>query len=177
MTKNIRDNMLFDGIDPGYVDEFLASLPEPVKLAKGQFLWRQDDPGHSMYLLISGKLEALIHYKKGEEKSIATIGAGAVIGEVCVFGEKKRSASIRAVEDSELLLVEGDMFLQKVRNKEVGVLQMCYNVSKLLTQRLIMANSFIVKIQALADEAVDKATVKSELAHYRERFFQESLFN
>lgn len=174
MAKNIRDNLLFEGVDPDYIDKFLASLPPPVKLTKGQLLWRQDDPGYSMYLLIAGKLDVQIHYKKNEEaKVIATIETGAVFGEMSVFGEKKRSATICAAEDAELLLVEGEMFLQKVQNQEIGVLQMCYNVSRLLTQRLMMANNFIGKIQALAD----KSSVKSELEHYRERFFQESLFN
>ena len=174
MAKDIRDNLLFEGVDTQYIEEFLACLPEPVHLKKGQFLWRQEDPGHSMYLLQSGKLDVLVHVKPGEEeKLIATIEAGAVIGELCVFGEKNRSASICADEDSELLRVEGDMFLQKVKNKEIGVLQMCYNVSKMLTQRLLTANGFIRKIYLM----VDKPGIKSELEHYRERFFQESLFN
>jgi CRP/FNR family transcriptional regulator, cyclic AMP receptor protein len=173
MAKDIRKSLLFEGVDSAQIEKFLSSLPEPIHLQKNAYLWRQNDPGHSMYILKSGTLEVLIGDKNEEGTLIASIEAGAVIGEVCVFGEKHRSASIRAAEDSDLLHIDGDKFLQKVREKDVGVLTMCYNVTKLLTQRLITANEFIRKIQMLED----KPAVKSELEHYRQRFFQESLFN
>jgi CRP/FNR family transcriptional regulator, cyclic AMP receptor protein len=174
MAKDIHESLLFAGVSRDYVEQFLASLPEPVHLKKGEFLWRQDDSGNSMYLLKNGKMDVLIHTRTGgQEHHIASIETGAVLGEVCVFGEKTRSASIRAAEDSELLVIEGEQFLQKVHKKEVGVLMMCYNVTKLLTQRLIAANEFIRKIQLMTD----KPSVKSELEQYRQRFFHESLFN
>lgn len=173
MAKDIRDNLLFSGIEERYVDAFLASLPPPVHLKKKQFLWRQDDSGDSMYLLTRGKLEVIIHTPKDEDVVIANMEAGAVIGEVCVLGEKVRSASIRALEDADLLEIEGKFFQQKIQEKDVGVLQMSYNIAKLLTQRLIMANQFIRKLQHISD----KEAVVSELEHYRQRFFEESLFN
>ena len=174
MAKDIRDNLLFAGIDHQYVDEFLASLPAPpVHLKKKQFLWRQDDSGESMYLLTHGKLEVIIHTPKDDDVIIAHIETGAVFGEVCVLGEKVRSASIRASEDSELLEIDGKFFQQKIQEKDVGVLQMSYNIARMLTQRLIVANNFIRKLQ----EIPDKEAVVSELEHYRQRFFEESLFN
>ena len=174
MAKDIRDSLLFEGIDADYVEEFLSSLPEPTRLTKGQFLWRQGDPGNSMYLLKKGKMDVLIHSRLGDvEQTIASIETGAVIGEVCVFGEKTRSASIKASLDSELLMIEGEKFRESVRNYEVGVLLMCYNVARLLTQRLIAANDFIRKIPLMTD----RPGIKSELEEYRQRFFHESLFN
>ena len=172
MAKDIRDNLVFAGIDHEYIDQFLASLPPPVHLKKKQFLWRQDDSGDSMYLLIHGKLEVIIHTPNDEDVVIASIATGAVIGEVCVLGEKIRSASIRAMEDSELLKIDGKTFQEKIQQKDVGVLQMCYNIAKLLTQRLVISNKFIRKLEKIADKAV-----VSELEHYRQRFFEESLFN
>ncbi len=176
MEKDIRENLLFEGIDPKYVDEFLASLPKSVHLKKGEFLWHQNDVGNSMYLIKSGgKIEILIHSKVvGEdETTVAVIEAGAVIGEVCVFGQKFRSASVRAAEDSELLVIDGQKFQQKIQQRDTIALMMSYNVAKLLTHRLIKANDFISKIQQISDKAV----VQSEVEHYRKRFFDDSLFN
>lgn len=173
MAKDIRDNLLFAGIEHQYVDEFLASLPPPVHLKKKQFLWRQDDSGESMYLLIHGKLEVIIHTPQEEEMVIANIETGAVIGEVCVLGEKRRSAGIRAIEDAELLEIDGKIFQQKIQQKDVNVLLMFYNIARLLTQRLVISNNFIRKLEQIAD----KEAVVSELEHYRQRFFEESLFN
>ena len=77
---------------------FLLPCLSPIRLKKGEFLWHQNDPGNSMYILKNGKLDVIIHTKEPIEGEvvIATIETGAVIGEVCVFGEKTRSASIRA---------------------------------------------------------------------------------
>lgn len=175
MEKDIHDSLLFAGLDYQYIDEFLASFPEVTHLKKGQFLWRQNDAGNSMYLLKKGQVEVIIHYNQPVEEDviISAIEAGAVIGEVCVFGEKTRSASVRAVTDSELLMIDGDHFREKIQQRDVGALLMSYNVAKMLTQRLIAANEFIRKLQQI----VDKPAVKSELEHYRQRFFHESLFN
>ena len=104
MAKDIRDSLFFEGIDRQYIEEFLTSLPDPVHLKKGQYLWRQDESGHSMCLLKEGRLDVLIHNKPGEQETvIAHIEAGAVIGEVSLFGEKIRSASIRAASGFRII--------------------------------------------------------------------------
>ncbi len=175
MAKNLHDSLLFENIDAKYVDEFLKTLPEPISLHKNDYLWRQGDSGHSMFLIESGKLEVLIFSQKDHaDVTIATLESGALLGEVCVFGEKTRSASIRVLEDSQLLNIDGEKFLQKVQEQDIGVLLMCYNISKLLTQRLLIANEFIKKIHLML---ADKSIPKSEIERYRNQFLHESLFN
>ncbi|MBS0350431.1 MAG: cyclic nucleotide-binding domain-containing protein [Proteobacteria bacterium] len=173
MAKNIRENLLFEGLKQEEVEEFLSSLPEPMRLKKGEMLWRQNDPGNSMHLLVSGKMEVLIKSKNTDDAVIAVIEAGAVIGEVCVFGQRIRSATVRAAADSELLVVDGQKFEQRILQRDTIALRMSYNVAKLLTHRLIMANDLISNLQKISDKTV----VKSEVEHYRQRFFDESLFN
>lgn len=173
VKKDAHHSPIFEGVDQKYIDQFLASLPDPVHIKASEYLWRQQDTGDSMYLLNSGKMEVLLNSSdKQEESVIATIESGAVIGEVCVLGEKYRSASIRAAEDSELWVIDGKKFQEKVREKDPAVLIICYNIAKLLTQRLIAANNFISKIQKMSDKVV-----KSEIETYRQRFYEESLFN
>jgi CRP/FNR family transcriptional regulator, cyclic AMP receptor protein len=176
MAKDIRNNLLFEGLKPGEVEEFLSSLPDPTHLKKGEILWKQNDPGASMYLLTSGKMEVLIKSKvpgSAEDTTVAVIEAGAVIGEICVFGQKFRSATVRAAADCELLTVDGQKFEQRVLQHDVIALRMSYNVAKLLTHRLVMANDLISGLQQISD----KPAIKSEVEHYRQRFFDESLFN
>ncbi len=175
MATDIHNSLLFEGIDQKYIDSFLAALPESVHLKKDQFLFHENDPGDSMFIVKSGKVEVIIHSKEatGKQVVIAKMEAGAVIGEVCVFGEEKRSASVRATENSELLKIDGTKFQQLVKQKDIGALMMCYNVSKMVTQRLIVVNDFIRKLEQIGD----KTAVKSELEHYRQRFYHESLFN
>ncbi len=173
VKKNARHSPIFEGVDQKYIDKFLETLPDPVHIKAGEYLWHQGDTGESMYLLNSGKMEVLLlSSDKQDESVIASIEAGAVIGEVCVLGEKCRSASIRAAEDSELWVIDGQQFHEKVKEQDPAVLTICYNIAKLLTQRLIAANNFISKIQKMSDKVV-----KSEIETYRQRFYEESLFS
>jgi CRP/FNR family cyclic AMP-dependent transcriptional regulator len=171
--KDIHKSPLFEGIDQKHIDEFLNELPELIHLKAGEYLWRQGDSGSCMYLLYSGKLEVILE-ASGEDKEahvIATFTDGAVIGEVCLLGERYRSASIRAVNDVELWMIDDQKFHEKVNAKDPVVLTMCYNIAKLLTHRLIAANHFIGKLQKISNKEI-----KSEIETYRKRFFEESLF-
>lgn len=175
MAKDIHANLLFAGVDPQYVDHFLKAFPRTTQVKKGEVLWRQNEEGTTMCLLVKGRLEVVLHSSAEAKAVVIPIEAGAIIGEVCVFGLQRRSADVRAAQDSELIVVEGEKFREMVKQKDMGALQMSFNVAKMLTQRLAVANDFIRKLQQLP--APDQATMESEIEHYRERFFEESLFN
>ncbi len=77
-------------------------------LSQGSFLFKENDPGDSLFILQAGKLEALKQSApgssaKGAEIRIAEILPGQVVGEMSVLDGRPRSLSIRAVEDSLLL--------------------------------------------------------------------------
>lgn len=172
-NHDIRHSLLFENVDKQYVEEFLASLPK-LSYKKGGYLWRQGDSGNSMYLLEKGKLEVVLEMKDRREEVIAIIESGAVIGELCVFGQKKRTAGIRASEDSQVYEVDGEVFRQRVKDKEMDVLLISFNIAKLLSDRLTAASDFIRKLQEIPEKS---PSIKSELERYRARFSHESLFN
>ena len=175
IQHNIRESLLFAGVDRQYVEKFISLLPKKT-FKKDAFLWHQGDTGKSMYLLESGKLEVILENASSPYSVIAVIEAGAVIGELCVFGQGSRTASIRAAEDSVLLEVDGDKFCERVHNKDLDVLLISFNIARLLSDRLAVSNQFIRKLHEISDS--EKAPViKSELERYRERFVSESLFN
>jgi CRP-like cAMP-binding protein len=75
-----------------------------VVIRKDQLLFREGDPTDSLYLLESGRIRVFIHNASGQEITIASLGAGSIIGEMTLFGEKTRSASC-AVESDEATLL------------------------------------------------------------------------
>lgn len=131
---NIYDSPIFEGVDEKYLQEFLSST-EQVTIKQGEYLFRQNDLGDSMFIVESGQLEVILKSKK-----VDTIDCGKLIGELCVFGQEKRSASIRALTDSQLIKIEGEDFRTRLYSKELDALLICYNIAKILTQRLINAN-------------------------------------
>lgn len=144
---NLRDISLFKGVDEQYVDEFLLSC-KTINLKKDQYLFHKNEVGDSMYIVQDGKLQVLLDESSSGnnsqmEKIVSTLESGALIGELCVFGQLKRSASIRALVDSKLLKVEGEDFRIRIYSKELDALLICYNIAKVLSQRLFVADALL----------------------------------
>lgn len=77
-------------------------------LSKGSYLFRENEEGDSLFILQTGKLEALkksaaASADQQNETRVAEILPGQVVGEMSVLDGRPRSLSIRAVEDSLLL--------------------------------------------------------------------------
>ncbi len=72
------------------------------KIPQGQYLFREGDPPDAMYVLKSGKL-AVTKTKQTSEIILAEIGPGAMVGEMAFFDNKARSASVKALKDTEVI--------------------------------------------------------------------------
>ncbi|VEB37230.1 cAMP/cGMP binding protein [Legionella sainthelensi] len=144
---DLHNCSLFRGVDEKYIDEFLASC-ELVELPQGEFLFHQNEVGDAMYIVEQGELEVVLDQgivKSDSQKPqvIGTRERGSLIGELCVFGQQKRSASVRALVDSRLLKIEGEDFRIRIYSKELDALLISYNVAKVLSERLITTNTLL----------------------------------
>ncbi|KTC91752.1 cyclic nucleotide-binding domain-containing protein [Legionella cincinnatiensis] len=144
---DLHNCSLFKGVDEKYVDEFLASC-ELVELHQGEFLFHQNEIGDAMYIVEQGELEVVLDQGVAESDSqtpqmIGRRERGALIGELCVFGQQKRSASVRALVDSRLLKIEGEDFRIRIYSKELDALLISYNIAKVLGERLITTNNLL----------------------------------
>jgi putative ABC transport system ATP-binding protein len=75
-------------------------LPEEVRLAGGDILFRQGERGDLIYFITSGSLEVYRELVDGGTEPLATIGVGNYIGELGPILNLPRSASVRALEDT-----------------------------------------------------------------------------
>jgi hypothetical protein len=66
----------------------------------GETLVEQDEPGAEMFLLLEGALDVEI-----DGDPVARVGPGAVLGELAVLGDGKRTATLRAVKPSRVAVV------------------------------------------------------------------------
>lgn len=83
-------------------------------LGAEETLFREGDEGDQMYLIKSGKIRIVKEMSKGEEKTLAVLEAGAFFGEMAVLDKRPRSASAIAETDTELIIVNRDVFLRKI---------------------------------------------------------------
>jgi CRP-like cAMP-binding protein len=84
----------------------VAEALEPVRLAAGEVLFHKGDVGDSMYVIAGGRLRA-----HDGELTFNELGPGDVVGEMAVLDAAPRSASVTAVEPTELLcLHQGPLY-------------------------------------------------------------------
>ncbi|HEX2128941.1 MAG TPA: cyclic nucleotide-binding and patatin-like phospholipase domain-containing protein, partial [Solirubrobacterales bacterium] len=108
---------LFSDLDHGTV-ESIAARATPIELEAGQWLFRQDDPPDSLYVLVSGRLEVLVG--EDDEEVVNILHPGTVIGELGLLSRAGRAASVRARRDSRLLRLGADEFDRLVRQEPVS---------------------------------------------------------
>ena len=83
----------------------LAKQCGEIKLGVDEILFEDGEVGKSMYVVLSGKV---VVYKKDRE--IARGSVGEFIGEMALLESNKRSASIKAIEETVLMAITEDQF-------------------------------------------------------------------
>jgi NTE family protein len=90
--------------------ERVGELASEESLRRGEWLFREGEPADGVYVVRVGHLEVVQTAQAGQDGSgsetINTLSRGAVLGELALLSETVRSASIRALRDTELLKIE-----------------------------------------------------------------------
>ncbi|MCG8419207.1 MAG: patatin-like phospholipase domain-containing protein [Proteobacteria bacterium] len=103
------------------MEQFVEQF-EWLTLPAGEFLLKQGEASDSLYVLVTGKAQALIKQEDGHELVVGEIGVGEPIGEMEILTNDDYAASVRAVEDMELIQVPRWVFTQLAR-KHTEILQ------------------------------------------------------
>lgn len=77
----------------------LLELGLPKALARGDTLFRQDDAGEFVFILLEGLIEVSVTSHAGRKSVLAHCGPGEVLGEISVLDGKPRSADAVALKD------------------------------------------------------------------------------
>ncbi len=86
-----------------------------VTLEAGETLFERGDAGDGCYWLRSGVLKVCVASTKGEQRILAILGPGAIVGEMAMIDGLPRSASVAAVRACELTFVSRAAFLDILR--------------------------------------------------------------
>jgi len=90
----------------------LAKLMVTRNVAAGDAVIEENDQAAGFFVVSSGKLEV---ERRG--KGLATYGPGDFFGEMALFEGFPRSATVRAIEDSELLAMTRWDFTAELKNR------------------------------------------------------------
>jgi len=134
----------------------LAAQARRVRVAAGAVLMREGSPADGLYLVLRGRLE-VSKTGSGEELLLAHLGPGAFLGEMALLGGAPRSATVRAVRGTELLVIEPAAF----RTLLLGSPTAALTVLQAVAGRLAANETVLVKQERLAG----LGTLAAGLAH------------
>jgi CRP-like cAMP-binding protein len=125
-----------------------AAVPslQTVHLGAGDVLFRQGDPGEDAYLLVSGRIEIRLKVAGQEDRVLATLQSGAILGEIGLLVDEPRSATVVAGADSQLWRVPRDTFESALDRGEAWAIRFLLSTSHTLAHRLVSLNQQVVSL-------------------------------
>jgi NTE family protein len=120
---------VFSGLSPQMLEQ-VARLASDVSLHRGQWLFRKGDPADGVYVLRVGHLEVV--QEGPEPQQLNTLTRGAVLGELALLSGSVRSASIRALRDTDVLKIDKAHFDSLLRSEP----ELALSLTRVLSEQL-----------------------------------------
>jgi CRP/FNR family transcriptional regulator len=97
----------------------LAGKMRPKHFARDEVVFHNDDPAGHVFLITSGTVKVSIPDEQGREVVVALQRGGDVFGELALFDESPRSATVSAITETHTLALARQDFLGALeRNPE-----------------------------------------------------------
>ena len=88
----------------------VAEVAVPRRFEAGEVVFREGDESNTCYIVRSGRARAIREHTDGRSITLANFGPGDIFGELAMFDNERRSATIEAVETTEAIaILGGDM--------------------------------------------------------------------
>ena len=149
-------------LPPAEKELVLARLQRQVYL-KGELVVREGDSGSSFFIVHKGRLEVLRRSGEGRVSSIGELKSGEFFGELSLLTGEPRTATIRALADSELLRLEKWDFQE--------ILERHPNLTETLAEVVSSRQAMLVEQKAKDLKQVSMAGEKSSLSRKIREFF------
>jgi CRP/FNR family transcriptional regulator len=85
----------------------VADVAVPRRFAAGQVIFREGDSGDTCYVVRSGHCRALRENTDGRMIALAHFGPGDIFGELAMFDDERRSATIESLDAVEAVAIAG----------------------------------------------------------------------
>jgi CRP/FNR family transcriptional regulator, cyclic AMP receptor protein len=85
----------------------VAAVAHPRRFAAGETIFFEGDESSTCYVIRSGHARALREHGDGRQITLANFGPGDLFGELAMFDDESRSATVEATDGLEVLAILG----------------------------------------------------------------------
>jgi len=141
----LGQSALFRGCSSSAIDDLARRVQVRTRPA-ATLIVAQDEPGDSMFILVSGRVRVALFGESGRELTLGELHAGEYFGEMSLIDNRPRSANVIAIDDTVLLVLTKEAFTGHLRAHP----QTALNLMSELSRRLRRADETIAQL-ALQD--------------------------
>jgi CRP-like cAMP-binding protein len=152
---------VFEELGPAELNA-VADVAVPRHFSAGEAVFREGDASSSCYVVREGRARAVREHLDGRQITLATFGPGDIFGELAMFDDELRSATVEATEELSVLAIAGGDMRRLMRDHpEIAV-----KLAVSLVRRLRAAN------ERLARQSFQ--TVQSRVAGVLQQLVQQA---
>ncbi len=108
----------------------------------GEVIIRQGEVGDCMYVIQDGQVEVMME-KDGEEVRLAVQDEGDFFGEMAIFENEVRMATVRAVGQARVLTVDKKSFLRRIHEDP----SLAYRLVQTMSHRIRELDEEVVRLR------------------------------
>lgn len=128
MSAALRSCQLFMGLPPEDIAA-LVDVTVPKTVDKGEYLFREGEPARGFYIVQKGGINVHRVNAAGKEQVIHIFRAGESFAEAALATDKGYPADARAVDSSQVLLVQKTGFLELLKRRPELAIRMLGSMS------------------------------------------------
>lgn len=142
---------------------------------EGDYIIREGTEGELAFLIQSGSVE-IIKGVDAKELKIADLHVGQIFGEMALIFNEPRSASVRAVTDCNLIVIDRKTFNNKLKRSDPTVRA----IVKMLSKRVLETNETFIRNQKDMTSLLETSkilfdNVSSDLPRIKKRVFEQGV--
>jgi CRP-like cAMP-binding protein len=100
----------------------VADVTVPRSFQGGEAVFHEGDESDTCYVVRSGHVRAVREHTDGRTLTLATLGPGEIFGELAIFDQERRSATVEALDDIEVVaILAADMRRMLGRHPDIAV--------------------------------------------------------
>jgi CRP-like cAMP-binding protein len=129
---------LFARLEPDQLDT-LAGVATTRRLSAREELFHKGEPAAQVYVVASGRLKVTSTSSAGDDVVLNLLDVGEVVGDLPLLTGGRRTATVTALEPTELLVLERRDFLRFLRERPEAASAMLV----VLAERLVRISEFV----------------------------------
>ena len=145
-------------------------------IPKGQIIIHNGEYGQEAFLIQSGQVQVFIA-KDDKDVELARLEAGQIVGEMAFISDGPRTASVRATQDCNLIVISRQQFQEKLKESDPTVRA----IVQMLSKRIVDSNNSLLNKKSDLEDLKETAhtiyeNILVKLSLNQQRNFQNTVF-